>query len=69
MAQVTPVTQLQRTNWTVAQWCREANLSRVWFYRIPEDERPQMVTVGRSKFVIESPERYFQRLFIQQRGA
>ena len=48
--------------WRVRPWCREAKIAPSTFYALPLDMAPESVTVGRARFILESPYKWLRRV-------
>lgn len=48
--------------WTIPGWCKDAGLSRGWWYAQPEERRPRHGKAGKSVRVYETPAQYFERI-------
>lgn len=65
----TPSTQQPaRVGWKIDDWCRAAGLSRALFYKLPTDQRPQSVTIGTRRIIVEPPREYLAKLAAAQMG-
>ena len=46
--------------WNIPSWCNATSISRASFYLLAK--KPQTVKLGRRTIVIESPQKYLQRI-------
>jgi hypothetical protein len=47
---------------SIAQWAREAGISRSAFYLLPHDARPAFVRIGKRVVIRETPASWLERM-------
>jgi hypothetical protein len=57
-----------RAGWALSSYCAACGFSRATFYNLPLELRPQSVTVGRRRIIIEAPDAYLARLAAMQKS-
>lgn len=58
-----------QAGWRIDEWVRLVGISRPMLYKLPLEQQPESVHVGRSRIIRESPARWLKRLAKQQRAA
>jgi len=57
---------IQKTGWTIKDFCASIGISVAKFYILPADQKPRTVKLHGRVIVIESPEAYLSRMAAEQ---
>jgi len=56
------VSTKQRAGQSIPEWCAEAGFSKITYYRLPLDRRPQTAQIGRRVLVVEGAADWLRRI-------
>jgi len=57
-----------RAGWKRGAWCRDAGISIPMSYKLPPEQQPEMVHIGRGCIITESPRDWLARMRRQQQA-
>ncbi len=52
----------------LSPWLKDAGLSRWHWAHLSDTDRPELIVIGKTIFVLESPQDWFRRLAAQQKN-
>ena len=59
----------ERAGWDAATWCPAPDISRALYYRLPPEQQPHSVKVGKRRIIRESPSDWLARMAAEQEAA
>ena len=59
----------ERAGWPPGTWCRDASISRALYYRLPPNQQPHSVKIGKRRVIRESPAAWLARMAAEQEAA